>query len=344
MADDRALRAAWAAVTGTDTLSGLVRGLIMGYHNYWKGEPWRARSVEEEFEIPVVNPSTNRPSRTWTHAGKRDGVVVQPNGMAYLLEHKTTTEDIEDPGATYWKRLVIDSQVSGYVLAHWQEGLKLSGTVYDVIRRPGIRPKKIPKKSKEGRGDQVEMTERGRYFGFRLHAPEMATLTEEDDYLFSLRVARETIENPNRYFQRRVIPRLDNDLLEYAHELWQIGVAMRDCRRVGRWYRNSKACTEYGRPCEYLDLCSGHDTPDSDRWVKVGPVHDELVTGSNDALTNSRITTFQTCRRKCFYRYETGLRPREVDEGTALNFGRLMHEALEAWWQTTIDEPQKLVA
>jgi len=287
--------------------------------------------------MPIVNPETQRKSRTFTHAGKRDGVIqavlntdetVTP--PTYLLEHKTTSEDISDPTASFWKRLVIDSQVSAYVLSHWQAGQKLDGTLYDVLVRPAIRPKHIPAKSKEVLGSQVEMVENGTYYGNAVTFQQCAE--EETPYLFSLRVAYETVNDPNRYFQRRVIPRMDSDIIEFAHELWQIADEIRLCEKSGRWFRNSSACMTYGRPCEFLPLCSGEDTSQSDQWRVRPKLHSELSDESQNALTNSSMKCFQTCRRLYYNRYELGIQRAREEDSEALQFGTLIHLALNAWW------------
>src|ERR1043165_8618412 len=126
-------------------LSAKARALMRGYDAHWSGNEWSHLSVEEMFQLPIINPETNASSRSFTHSGKYDGRILSHRNQPWLLEHKTCSEDIEDPAATYWKRLVIDSQVSGYVLANWQDACKLEGTLYDVIRNPGIRPKKLVK-------------------------------------------------------------------------------------------------------------------------------------------------------------------------------------------------------
>src|SRR3990172_5571427 len=118
--------------------------MIAGYDAKYRESLYRPLSVEEVFHVPIINPETGAASRTFTHAGKYDG-VVECQGREYLLEHKTTSEDIEDPAGSYWRRLVIDSQVSAYVLANWQDARKLAGTVYDVVRKVTLRPKAITK-------------------------------------------------------------------------------------------------------------------------------------------------------------------------------------------------------
>lgn len=45
----------------------------------------------------------------------------------------------------------IGTQISGYLLANWLQGWKLTGVLYDVIRKPEIRPKARPQGDVLGR-------------------------------------------------------------------------------------------------------------------------------------------------------------------------------------------------
>jgi ATP-dependent helicase/DNAse subunit B len=96
----------------------------------------------------------------------------------------------------------------------------------------------------------------------------------------------------------------------------------------------------YGSPCKFLGICSGHDTPESDNWRKLGRVHQELPLPADgrDILTNSRIRCFQTCRRKHFYQYELGIERQDDEEKETLYFGRLWHAALEAWFSFDLEK------
>ncbi len=315
----------------TPVLTAMARGLMVGYDHRWSGQRWETVSVESEYRLPIVNPETGRTSRTFDQAGKTDG-IVRFDGKTFLMEHKTAGEDIEDPAAPYWRRLEIDAQVSGYVLANWQMGLKLDGTLYDVVRKPGIRPKKIAK------AERTRCLTVGTYCGFGITATDklyLAQCEEENERLFELRLIAELAENPNRYFARKTIYRMDAQILEHANELWDVADEIRLARLTDKHYRNTGSCVQWNRPCEYLGICSGHDTPESDRWQRKEKMHVELETVDGDGrgtLTNSRIQTFKTCRRKHFYRFELGIVRADKEEAEALYFGQLFHLGLAAWW------------
>lgn len=313
----------------TRLIGAKCRSLMRGYDAAWASADWECECVETMYHLPLVNPETSRESRTFTHAGKYDGKVrYRPSGKRYILEHKTTSDSIEDPNAPYWRILQIESQVSSYALAAWQEGDKVDGTLYDVIHKPTIRPKKITK------AEQKEMIQHGKYAGFDV--PKTYRLFEQECHeLYELRLLRDCLDNPAKYFQRRPIPRLDSDLIEHANELWEIGQAILDARNKGRHFKNHRACFTYGSPCEYLPLCCGADDEDSDRWQKSESVHAELPLLDGDGrsvLTNSRVGMFQTCRKRHYYRYEVGLHRRDEEQREALFMGTVIHAALEVWW------------
>lgn len=312
-----------------DSLSAWkVRALVTAYHDQWKSAPFRVLAVEETFSLPIVNPQTGRSSRTFCQGGRFD-LMVHFDARTWMVEHKSTAEEIADPGAPYWKRLAIDSQVSMYALANWQNGRKLDGTIYDVIRKPTIRPKQITK------ADQKTLIEARVYCGFKVDEHDIAEADgntfSETPKLYGLRLLRDALDNPPKYFQRRPVPRLDNEILEWAKELWQVSQDIRQTEISGGHYRNSGACMNYGRPCDFLGICSGYDTPDSDKWRRRDQAHPE-VDLPDDALTHSRIRCYQTCKRMHHYKY--GLRLERADDETAeaLLFGQLLHRALEAYY------------
>lgn len=315
--------------TDSDPLAvAKVRALVTGYHEHWQSAPYEVLAVEEVFRLPIVNPETGRPSRTYMQAGRFD-LRVGFDRKKWMVEHKTSSEEIADPAAAYWKRLAIDQQVSMYALAHWQNEEKLDGTIYDVIRKPTIRPKQITK------SDQKVMTEQKIYCGFSIDNADIsfaaANENVETPALYGLRLLRDCLDSPTKYYQRRPIPRLDNEILEWSGELWQVAQDIRATELSGGHYRNSGACMNYGRPCDFLGICSGYDTPDSDKWRKREHVNSEIQMGA-EVLTHSRIRCYQTCKRLHHYRYGLGIERADDETAEALLFGQLLHKCLEAYY------------
>lgn len=309
-----------------------LRGLIVGYDARWKNDGWETLEIEQSFHLPVINPDSGHPSRTFTHAGKKDGIVRWPaSGKRMLKEHKTCNEDISDPNAPYWQRLEIDSQLSHYMLSEWQSGRKLDGTLFDVTRKPGIKPRDISK------ANQRLLVVHGEYFGQKNVPLHLRNLDHENADLFELRLISETLEKPNFYFGRRIINRMDDEIVEFSRELWDVGQSILDARNKDAHYRNSNSCNQYNSVCPFLGVCSKKDTLQSDKWIQNHERHPELDIETDDGglsvLTNSRIKDFQSCRRKHFYKYELGYRRADEEEREALFFGTCWHKVMEAWWE-----------
>lgn len=322
-------------------IAAKARGLMVGYHSRWKDAGYTVFSVERMVLADLRNPETSAKSRTFNLAGKLDATLCSPDGRVLVMDHKTTSDDIADPHSTYWRQLAIEGQVSQYMLLEWSNGRKADGALWDVVKKPGINPRKLSK------ADIKATVVHGRYCGMALIAEDILELQETERETLAMYTARLafdcTHERPQHYFARRPVPRLDADLYEYAKDAWDWSQEIIATRRTGRWTRSPKACMRYNTPCKFLGICSGHDTPDSEKWQKKPNVHVELpeLTGDGrDVLTNSRIGSFSICRRLHFYEYELGIQKVDEEEREALYFGHVWHHAQQAWWEAQPKETE----
>ncbi len=191
-----------------------VPALVEGYRKYWP-ENIRPRS-EEPFKYPLTNPKTGRASRSWVIAGKIDGLATDR-----IIETKTTSEDISD-GSKYWLRLRIDPQISMYILGAASLGTDTRTVLYDVIRKPTIRPYNSAK---------------------RTEAPDE----------WGLRLTADIAERPAYYYARREITRLDDEIAEFRREIWQTAQMLSWCATHDCWPRSAGRMTcDY---CQFADLC-----------------------------------------------------------------------------------------
>jgi hypothetical protein len=281
----------------------IVARLLSGYFWYWEHDGVRPdlrvdQIIETEgpFEIAIRNPETGRASTSFNFAGKRDKIVKLGDGRLAVMEHKTTGDDI-GVESDYWRRLRIDSQISGYMLAAKTQGHDVQTVLYDVIRKPTIAPKQIPLLDEQalkivvdqatgermlksnikkdgtpgaGHGEpyQAGNAEKGWILLTRVETPEE----------FGNRLTDDIAQRPEFYFARQEIPRLEADLDEFSTQLWQIQQQMRESYQKGRHFRNTSACIGKGR-CEFLDLC--HQGIDLSQGIPAGfrqvtTVHEEL--------------------------------------------------------------------
>lgn len=278
------MRAWWAsAVAGGDALADalaavqggtddpfravVVEELLRAYHDRWIGSAGDYELVanEDTFTLPLVNPETGAPSRTWVLGGVVDKVVREKaTGRLLLIEHKTSSEAIEDPEDPYWAKLAMDSQVSQYVLGAEALGFLVEGCLYDVAKKPGQRPlKATPPESRK-------YTKEG-----RLYANQRETDETPDEYRVRVRAA--LAENRDRYFQRREVARLESQIVEHLYDVWSIGQQIRDDERLGRAPRNTRACHQFG-VCAYWGICATGIKPEEhpEAFVRVDNVHPEM--------------------------------------------------------------------
>jgi hypothetical protein len=128
--EDR-LAAAFAAVDEadvSDTDRVRLRVLAAAYDARWGACDWEVLAVEVEFRYWLGDIQIG---------GKIDALIRERStGNVFVVEHKTSTADTS-PGAPYWDRLAIDTQVSIYVDgAAFGLDYEIAGCVYDVIKRP----------------------------------------------------------------------------------------------------------------------------------------------------------------------------------------------------------------
>lgn len=218
--------------------------MLDGYEAMWGAPPDNVIAVQPKFTTPLVNPATNKPSRTWQMVVFLD-MAAREGSMVVPWEAKTSSDDIS-PGSPYWRRLMIDTQVSVYFPGAEALG---HGSVrelqYDVLGKPQLRPKlatpldKRKYKAKTG----------------ELYANQRAE--DETPEEFGYRVSQAIAKDPPKYYQRARVTRLSTEVEEARADLWQTGLAIRNAELTGMWPRNSDACMQWGRPCEYFDVCTG---------------------------------------------------------------------------------------
>lgn len=219
--------------------------LLFRYVSQWSSDHllYEVLGVEAEFRAPLLNPETRGASKTWQLAGKVDVIVRRKeDGRVLVVEHKTCGEDIRGDDATYWSRLSIDPQISGYIIGAEMLGFTADEILYDVLVKPGQRPKKAtPIEDRKFTKDGV------------LYKTQRATDETPDEYRERLREAMD--EDPTRWCVRKSIPRSASQIEDFLFDAWQQSAVMRDSARLGRAPRNADACHRFGT-CPMWTLCS----------------------------------------------------------------------------------------
>lgn len=256
------------AEAGLDEFQAAKAAVLMaGYSIRWSAVmvDFEVLAVEREFRAPVVSPTGKR-ARGLKLAGKIDVIVrKRGDGTTWLVEHKTSGADLS-PGSTYWQRLRMDSQVSLYFDGGAACKLgEIAGCIYDVIEKPGIRPlKATPTEARK-------YTQAGRLYANQREADE----TVEE---YTRRLVDLVTTEPEAYFQRSEVIRLDGELDAARTDVFETVAAMRSMARRGVAPRNVDNCHAYGRACEFLSVCDGTGSLEDDtKFQQVAFAHPELT-------------------------------------------------------------------
>jgi hypothetical protein len=223
-----------------------VAAMIGGhYDRYHTDAILESIAVEKLFLLPIINPETGRQTPSFESAGMIDRIAKLPDGTIAVVERKTTSESIE-PDSPYWKALRNDPQISRYMLAAKALGHDVTKVVYDVIKKPMIKPRRVEKA-------ELAMANRdGHYCGLKLAGP---CPDRETPAMYGARLRADIAARPDFYLARVEIARTDGDLEEFQYDLWQTQQEVRQAMNNGRFYRNPASCLEPFN-CEYLDVCS----------------------------------------------------------------------------------------
>ena len=163
----------------------------------------------------------------------------------------------------------------------------ISGVLYDVWHKPGIRPKKLTQ------ADSKKFVKSGEYFNqtFTIEQKEglwvdgiLAEIEpgkkadgsfaiRETPEMFGARLLHDIYTDPGKYFARKEIARTDDDLQRFQFELFHIYQSMRLMNRHGHWWMDESQCEATFR-CPYtpicyhgLDVCDGQTTPPGFRRI-----------------------------------------------------------------------------
>lgn len=232
--------------TGDEFKDKTLIALFDGYVEKWGAKDYlnyEHIGAEIGFEAPLMNPETGGTSKTWVLAGKIDAIAKdKATGKTVIVEHKTTSQDI-GPGSDYWRKLAIDGQVSGYYVGAQASGYDAQDCLYDVIRKPTIKPYKATPEDKRKYNKDGSLSKTCREFD------------ETPDEWYK-RLKADIAERPDYYYARVSVARSEDDLMDYLFDMWAVGREIADAERIGRWSRNPNACSIYGS-CEYFDVCTG---------------------------------------------------------------------------------------
>ena len=204
-----------------------AHAMIAAYMKRLAPEAWNIRAVEFEFSIPLINPATGRPSRTFTLNGKVD-LIVEQRGQLFVIEHKTAA--IID--AAYIEGLNLSLQADIYSFVIGESAKRPAGVIYNLLKKPLLK--------------QYEANSR--------------RAEPETDEAFRARLC-ESLSGPES-FQRFQFLYDASDRRRLQTELWELSQRWLRCKKTGMWLQNRQACFRFNKPCRYFKLCTSRDSED----------------------------------------------------------------------------------
>lgn len=236
-----------------------VRALLTGHAWRYQEDTLETLATEQTFEMPLVNPRTGRASRSFCVRGKIDRIARMPDSRILIPEYKTAGDDI-GPNSDYWLFLRYDWQISLYVMAARFLGHDAVGALYDVVRKPDIRPSQIP--TLDDKGVKIVLDADGNRVMKKDGTPRQTGDTEKGWVLqsrtetaeeYGARVLTDIYANPDRYFQRREIPRTEDVLLACQRDVWSTAQYIQGVTKSGQWPRNVHKMN--CKWCDYREFC-----------------------------------------------------------------------------------------
>jgi hypothetical protein len=243
-----------------------ARAMMVGYTRRYSGDDadYETVAVEAEYRAPLLNPDTNAPSRTWVLAGKIDAIAKDRDGKIIIVEHKTTSDSV-GAESKYWRKLTIDGQVSGYQVGALKLGYEPVYCLYDVLAKPKHQPKMATPEAER------KYTKDGKLYAVQRE-------TDETPMEYGERVFNAIMDEPEKYYSRRDVVRLESEIEKYYRDMWAIGLMIRSCQLGNIWPHNGNACTEFGG-CEYFDVCAGFANINDDSMFATVDPNPELSEG-----------------------------------------------------------------
>ena len=244
--------------------------MLTSYADKYQEEDWRIVGLDLEFSGQIRNPRTGSKSRTFTMAGKANG-IVEVDGELFLLEHRTVSTSEEMTPDRLWA----DTQTILYSYYLQQKGLPIVGVIYNILIKSRLQQKQgeTEEEFERRKSELLAKSKTGK-------TTAQQQLPETDaDYL----------ERLKQWYQKedalqRVVLRIPEDRIPLLQEeIWEMTQQYLGSRRRNCWLLNTASCFNFGKPCEYLALCQSKESDGvREKLYQIVPPHEELpILGMN---------------------------------------------------------------
>lgn len=275
-----------------------VAALLAGYYDHYGSIERVGRLYPEvEFSYNITKTWHADGMPTWTAEGKLDGLGWLNDGRSVLVEHKSTGDSL-DADSEYWMRLAFDLQVLQYFDAALRGGWNISEVIYDVIRKPSIKPRMVidfdeymSKIVLDSDGRRVKLKNGAWKQSASIVNGETLKQHRETPDEFSDRLWRDTKERPEFYFARKEVPVLENDLRQFRLQRETLVRLIENYRENESLVKNRedawpRSVTKDGcKFCQYKSFCLQNISPDLNalpEGFSIGKFNPELQDLTND--------------------------------------------------------------
>lgn len=277
-----------------------IAALLAGYYDhYGPKETVGKLNPEEQFAHAIEG--TNFESQ-----GKIDGLGTLKRGGHVLVESKTTSDSLL-PDSDYWLRLRFNLQLYQYYDAATVKGWEIQEVIYDVTRKPSIRPmQSVDELDEDGlkivvdqEGNRVFNT-KGKNKGLPRQSGDKAKgyvvkSHKETPDEFCDRLYQDTLARPEFYFCRKEVPILESDFQQFKNQRIALVGMIEDFREretilvkgieKEKYYRNQEAwprnvSTNTCNFCAYKSFCLRNNSIDLDNLPEgysIQPFNPELA-------------------------------------------------------------------
>jgi hypothetical protein len=273
-----------------------IAGLLSGYYKYWIEDAGIQMFTEVKFAYNLES------SRTFTVEGMIDRMGDKSDGRKVLCEYKTTGDSVA-PDSEYWLRLKFNSQIYQYWCAAKEMGWDIDEVIYDVTRKPSIRPKMI--NNVDENGDKIVLDVQGNRAYLKNGKPRQSGSEAEgltvSQHLETPDEYRDRLEwdcttRPDFYFARKEVPILEEDIEDFKSQRLSIARALMHSRNEAK--KLNKPERAYPRAvseqnckfCTYKSFCLQNLSVDVENppiGFSIQPFNPELA----DASTEEPATT-----------------------------------------------------
>lgn len=233
----------------------IIAAMLKAYYEHWQGkkEVFRKMYPEEQFGFELG-------FGDFTVEGKLDGLGILKSGRGGILEAKTTSDSVM-PDATYWQRLKFNMQLLQYADAAIEHNdWDISKVIYDVMRKPSIRPKEINEVDKKGipivRGlDGKRVIKKNKELKKTADKKKGESIRShlETPAKFADRLYNDVKDRPEFYFARKEVSILEGDLVMFRNQRMAIAHRILSARSLQEQFERDGIRPEEAWPRSVFD-------------------------------------------------------------------------------------------